>query len=105
MVLLNAPGHKFNIYCDIATALQVKIPQLLGELEEAKASTERLKDSNKQLSQAKGLLEEDFRMLQEQHKVLLKKTVDEQEQKAKAEQRKVDLCFHIILIEDLLLEY
>lgn len=88
-----------NIYCDIAAILQMKVPQLLGELEESKTNAERLRDSYKQLSQAKGHLEEDFRMLQEQHKMLLKKTVEEQEKKVEAEQRKVNYCFRVILIK------
>ncbi|XP_063885773.1 uncharacterized protein LOC135114052 [Scylla paramamosain] len=70
---------------------EMKIPQLLNELEDVKVRAGRLEDSNKRLSQAKAQLEEDAHMLQEQHKLLLKKVVDEQENKAITEQRKTVL--------------
>ncbi|XP_045111381.1 uveal autoantigen with coiled-coil domains and ankyrin repeats-like isoform X2 [Portunus trituberculatus] len=70
---------------------EVKVPQLVDELEDMKVKIGRLEDSNKQLSQAKAQLLEDIHMLQEQHKLLLKKVVDEQENKAVTEQRKEQL--------------
>ncbi|KAG0713364.1 hypothetical protein GWK47_016412 [Chionoecetes opilio] len=67
---------------------QGRVPRLVAEVEEWKTRCGGLQDANTQLCGAKVIQGEDFHMLQEQHKILLKKIVEEQEQKAEAEQRK-----------------
>lgn len=76
----------------------MKIPVLHQELKDVQAKTEKLEDTNKQLSQGKAQVEDELHMLQEQYKILLGKIVEEQERTAIAEQQKVRFFSFLLVV-------
>ncbi|XP_071527084.1 uncharacterized protein [Panulirus ornatus] len=74
---------------------EVKLPQVQQELKIYKNKAKGLEEAHDKLFQTKALLEDDLRMLREQHKVLLEKVVEEEEMKEKLLKEKVLLEDHV----------
>lgn len=73
----------------------MKLPQVEQELTIYKNKAKGLEEARNKLYCTKAHMEDDLRMLREQHRVLLKKVVEEEEMKEKALKEKVDFFIHL----------